>query len=156
MNNTGKRLLTLNVEDKTKTYLNFEKDRYSRGFQKNQGLIWENRKSTDHIERKKREKLLSLKETKFLENYPRGFSFVTFLMKVSIFFFNRLAKERPFVIWSPERLPYARLTLMSFSKYGLNIVEERIHLRPHILPPHRREGLLWQPYLNHNHKKVSG
>ena len=78
------------LQTSDKNLLKFRQRRwYSPHFKKSGGLIWENRKSIDYLERKKaRERVLSLKETKiFGELSEELFLYVIFLMKSFDFLF---------------------------------------------------------------------
>ena len=85
----GIQLLTLECcKQVTKTYSNFKKIIVFSGFKKSGGLIWENGKSIDYLERKKARKSFVVKrDENFWRIIRESFFYVTFLMRVSIFFF---------------------------------------------------------------------
>ena len=135
---------------------------YSPGISKKSGgLIWENRKSIDNVEREKvRERVLSLKETKvFGKLSEKAFFICDFSYeKFRFSFFKRLAKERPFVIWSPRGITLCQTDFdVILQSMDLNIVRgEDSFGTAHFAASSRwKVPFLWQPYLEHNfnHKK---
>ena len=146
-----------------KNLLKFRQRRwYSPGISKKSGgLIWENRKSIDYLERKKaRERVLSLKETKiFGELSEEAFFICDFSYeKFRFSFFNKFAKERSFVIWSPRAITLCQADFdIILQSMDLNIVRgEDSFVTAHFAASSKwKVPFLWQPYLeqNLNHKK---